>query len=272
MLGTWIPTLLALALWLYGLYLALTRTKSPTAKGVTLAALIGLFLAFGGFDLALVPGPGGYPHTLEKTRTLPPLKGIVIALTNAEVVVGPGSGRLRLVEKAKTAAALARMHPSVRVTDGRLQIIDDHQPKGTAYRIELDLPSPVAARISLTNGALRAEDRLSALWFSATNGDVRLANYRPTGPTTLAMTNGEVRILGFAPEAPTRIDLTNGEVTVRAEKPLKVKARVTNGAIRLPDRTRAAAGGSEATYGPEQAPPLTVRILNGEVDYREGSP
>ncbi len=268
----WIFTLLATAIWLYGLYLALTRTRSRTAIGVTLAALIGLFLASGGVQVSLGPGASRYPYTVAKTLPLPALERVTIAATNAEVIVRPGKGTLTLVQLAKNRAALDGMHPSVRVEHGGLAIRDDHQPRGTAYRIELDLPSPVAARISLTNGALRAEDRLSALWFSATNGEVRMTDYRPSGPTTLAMTNGEVRILGFAPEAPTRIDLTNGEVTVRAEKPLRVQARVTNGAIRLPDRTRAAAGGAEATYGPEQAPPLTVRILNGEVDYREGSP
>ena len=269
MIANLIPTLLALALWLYGLYLALTRTKSPTAKAVAVLALLGLFFAFGGVNVTLKPESGGSPYTTKTTRGLPPLKAVEIGLTKAEVVVGPGSGRLRLVEKAKTAAALARMHPGVRVADGRLQIVDDHQPKGTVYRVELALPKAVAARVSATNGVLKAEDRLKSLAFSATNAEARLKDYRPTGPTEIHATNGEVNLEGFAPEAPTRINLINGRVRVRAAMPLRIEARITNGALRLPGKIVTDPKGRAVSYGPPDAPSLNVSLLNGELDYEE---
>ncbi len=273
MIGNGLLTLLAAAVWLYGLYLALTRTKSPTARAVVAVALVGLFLGTGGIGLNLDLGGGrGYPYTRQEERRLPGIRALDLAVTNAEAIVRPGDGRLTLVYRAKSRAALARMHPRVRVEDGRLVVRDDRQPRGTVYRFELGLRAPVVARIALTNGELKAEDRLASLDFSATNGEVRLRDYRPTGPTVLGLTNGEVEILGFAPEAATRINLTNGEVRIRAERPLRVRARVTNGAIRLPGATHAAAGGAEVTYGPDQAPPILVRILNGELDYREANP
>ena len=77
---------------------------------------------------------------------------------------------------------------------------------------------------------------------------------------------------GFAPEGPTRIDLTNGDVEVRAERPLRIKARVTNGSVHLPGKSLGGAGGVEVTYGPENAPLLVVRVLNGVVDYGAETP
>ena len=272
MLVTWIPTLLALGLWLYGLYLALTRTKSPTAKAVAVVALLGLFLSFGGADLALTPGKEGYPFTVERTRTLPSLNAVEVALTNAEVVIRPGPGQLKLVYRAKSAAALARMRPVVEIEDGRLTILDDHQPHRTAYRVVLELPQPVAARVSVTNGKLKAKDRLKSLAFSATNGEARLEDYRPTGPTTINATNGELALLNFAPLAPTRIEMINGKVLVEAARPLRVRAQVTNGVIRLPGETRTGSGGTWVSYGPDAAPALVVRLLNGEFSYKEVKP
>jgi len=272
MIAERIFTLLAAALWLYGLYLALTRTRSPTAKGVAVLALAGLFLATGGTEISVGPGTQSYPFRLEKSRPLPALKRVTVTATNAEVAIRPGKANLVLTMLAKSQSALARMRPVIRVGDDGLTIQDDRQPKGTVYRIELALPEPVAAKIALTNGVLKAEDRLASLTFSAANGEARLSDFRPTGPTRLTFTNGTVRLGGFAPSAPTEVTLTNGEVRVRAAKPLRVEARITNGAIRLPDGTRAAAGGARATYGPAGAPPLVVHILNGELDYQEVAP
>ena len=265
-----ILSLLALGLWLYGLYLALTRTKSPTAKGVAAVALLGLFLSFGGADLTLTPGKEGYPFTVEKTRTLPSLNAVEVALTNAEVVIRPGSGRIKLVYRAKSAAALARMRPTIEFEDGSLKILDRRQPHRTAYRVVLELPRPVAARIAVTNGKLKVKNRLKSLIFSATNGEVDLEGYRPIGPTALNVTNGKVALSGFAPEGPTRIDLTNGRIEVRAERPLRVEARVTNGVVR--HQGRALAAGKSVAFGPTDAPRLAVRILNGELTYWEVHP
>ncbi len=74
------------------------------------------------------------------------------------------------------------MRPAVRIEGGRLSIRDDRQPRNTLYRIELDLARPLTAKISLTNGELKAEDRLDGLELSATNGEARLEGYRPTAP------------------------------------------------------------------------------------------
>ncbi len=271
----WILSLLALGLWLYGLYLALTRTKSLTAKGVAVAGLAGLAFAFWGpnFEVRVGLTPdAGFAYTLEKEEALPQLEEIEIAATNALVVVRPGPGRLRVSYQARIERALARMHPDLAVEEGKLRFWDDRQPKGTLYRIELALPEPVAARVSVTNGELKAEDRLKSLVFSATNGKVDLEDYRPTGATVINATNGKVVLSGFAPEGPTRIDLTNGDVEVRAERPLRIKARVTNGSVHLPGKSLGGAGGVEVTYGPEQAPLLSVHILNGKLQYLEESP
>ena len=268
----WILSLLALGLWLYGLYLALTRTKSPTAKAVAGVALLGLFLSFGGTDLALTSEKEGYPFTVERTRTLPSLNAVEVALTNAEVVIRPGPGQLKLVYRAKSAAALARMRPVVEIEDGRLTILDDHQPHRTAYRVVLELPQPVAARVSVTNGKLKAKDRLKSLAFSATNGEARLEDYHPTEPTTIDATNGELALLNFAPLAPTQIEMINGKVRVEAARPLRIRAQVKNGAIRLPGETRTGNGGTWVTYGPTAAPVLVVRLLNGGLSYKEVKP
>ncbi len=269
MIANLIPTLLALALWLYGLYLALTRTKSPTAKAVAVVALLGLFFAFGGVNVTLEPESGGYPYTSKTTRDLPTLKAVEIGLTNAEVFVGRGAGQLFLTYRAKSPAALARMRPVAEIEDGRLRILDDHQPRGTAYRVVLALPASVAARVSVTNGMLKAEDRLKSLAFSATNAEVRLKDYRPTGPTEIHATNGEVSLVGFAPEAPTRINLVNGRVRVRAAMPLRIEAQITNGALQLPGKIVTDPKGRAVSYGPPDAPSLSVSLLNGELDYEE---
>jgi len=269
MIANLIPSLLALALWLYGLYLGLTRTKSPTAKGVALVALLGLFFALGGVDVALEPESGGYPYTTKETKDLPALETVEISLTNAEVFVGRGAGQLFLTHRAKSAAALARMRPVVEIQDGRLKIRDDHQPKGTTYRVVLALPLSVALRLSVTNGVLKAEDRLKHLSLSATNAEVWLKDYRPTGPTTIRATNGEVSLAGFAPKAPTRINLVNGRVRVRAARPLRIEAHITNGVLRLPGKTVTDFKGRAVSYGPPEAPSLTVSMINGELDYEE---
>ena len=273
MVGNGIFTLLAVAAWLYGLFLALTRTKSLTAKAVVALSLLGLFLGTGVVTVrAECAEDRGYPYTREAERALPAIHALELALTNAEVIVHPGNGRLTLTYKARHRAALARMRPEVRLAGDRLILRDDRQPRGTVYRVELTLPRPVVAKIAFTNGELRAKDRLSALDFSATNGVVRLRDYRPTGTTRISCTNGKVELRAFAPQGPTRMELMNGAVRVLAARPLKVHARITNGTIRLPGTRRAAAGGAEVTYGPDQAPPILVRILNGELDYREVNP
>ena len=261
--------LLAAALWLYALFLALTRTKSPTAKGVAVASLL-LLAGISLKDLAVPPQTGGYPFESQEDHELGEVDAVEIYLMNAEIKVAPGPGRLELVKKAKSPRALLGVRPRVETRGPRLKIHDPKQPKGSLYQLTLTLPNPAALTVRVSNGIFEAQDTLRALDFSATNASLKLARFAPQAPSRIAITNGEVRLSGYAPRAPLKITLTNGTVEVHARGPVHYRVDLTNGQIRYPEGTASGRGPFE--WGDPEAPELWISATNGEVVIEEERP
>ncbi len=269
MMGVSLFTLAAGALWLYALYLALTRTKSPTARGVALTILLA---AAGLYAKGLAESGGGNRYAFEASESheLGGVRVLEVNLMNAEITLAPGPARLELRKKAKSPRDLLRARIMVEEEGGRLRITDPRQPKGSLYQIKLTLPEPVAATLRFTNGTFTAEDTLSALDLSATNASIELKDFAPELPSRISATNSWVVLLDYAPQAPLKISVTNGSVRVRPRLPVHVRVNLVNGWARYPGGV--AKGKRPFEWGDPQAPELRISATNGKVVIEEEEP
>ncbi len=249
-----------LVLLVLGVYLSLTRSKSPTARVVMLLSLLGLVVAYlEGHEPE--SKRGDYPYTETEVHAIGAPERVILALVNAEIRIGEGPGELILTKRARKKEDLLRMRPEVRVEAGTLRITDPHPPRNTAYRVVLRLPRPVKARIAVTNGELRGNDRLDGLELTATNLSLDLTAFAPKAPSRISATNGRIVLKAFAPEADVRASFTNGSVRVEPAGPVRIRVNLTNGAVTYPGGTAKA----PLAWGPEDAPRLQIDATNGSV-------
>jgi len=222
--------------------------------------------------------------TDDWTRTYVLPAGGHIEVTNLngpiEVSEGPAGAGVE-VHASITAKALTDAGAKEILSKGRIEEttspdgvkVETVVPRGMSgsyeVRYEIHVTPGVEARVSTSNGSVKATGLTGKLKASVVNGPVELSDM--AGPLDAASVNGSVSVKLTNVTAPVRLETTNGRLTLELPKASRanLSARVVNGGLNVSGLPVEEQRGSrirnlEAALN-GGGPPVDLRTTNGRI-------